>query len=206
MDVDASELSRVAPSLINSIVVPRPVAWASTLDEHGVGNLAPFSYFNVVCGNPPVVMVSFSAAGRKDTLTNVQRTGELVINVVSHDLRHEMVASSADVPAEVDEIAELRLETAPSVRVRPPRLAAAAAALECRLYEVHPVFTSTVIFARVEHVHVADEVIRDGRVIPELLAPVGRLGGSSYSTVGESYRIDRPADGATEVPVPSPNR
>lgn len=192
MEFDVSSLAAVQRvNLVNSLVVPRPIAWVGSLDAHGVGNLAPFSYFNLVSSSPPVVMVSFSA-GRKDSLANIVETEEFVVNVVSHDLRHPMVASAAEVASQVDEAEVTGLELVPSTAVAPPRLAAAAAALECRLHQVIPVYESHMVLGRIEHIYVADELIRQDRVVAELLAPVGRLGGSLYTTVTHSYRIDRP--------------
>jgi flavin reductase (DIM6/NTAB) family NADH-FMN oxidoreductase RutF len=180
--------------LVNSLVVPRPIAWLSTLNSDGVGNLAPFSYFNVVSSSPPILMVSFSPKGKKDSLANIRETGEFVVNVATHHLRHTMVVSAADVDDTVDEADLLGLPTAASVVVAPPRLAGASAAMECRVHDVIPVFGSTLVLGEVVHVHVDDEVIRDGRVVAELLCPVSRLGGSLYTTVTSTYKIARPAE------------
>jgi flavin reductase (DIM6/NTAB) family NADH-FMN oxidoreductase RutF len=185
--------------LINSLVVPRPIAWISTVDADGVGNLAPFSYFNVADGgSPPVLMVSFSPKGAKHSLDNIRSTGEFVVNIVSDWQRELMNASSAEFPSHVDELQELELPTAASTAVRPPRLAEAAAALECRTYGIHAVNDSTVVFGTVVHVHVRDELFVDGRVDPELLRPVARLGGSLYTTVESVYRMQRPGPIAKE--------
>jgi flavin reductase (DIM6/NTAB) family NADH-FMN oxidoreductase RutF len=180
--------------LVNSLVVPRPIAWLSTLNKQGVGNLAPFSYFNVVSSSPPVVMVSFSPKGKKDSLANIRESGEFVVNVATHHLRHTMVGSAADLDHGVDEAEALGLATIGSVTVAPPRIADASAALECRLHAVVPVFDSTVVLGLVQQVHVDDAVIRDGRVLPELLSPVSRLGGSLYATVTSTYKIARPPE------------
>src|SRR5215469_8893039 len=104
MEFDVSNLAAVdRVNLVNSLVVPRPIAWVGTANARGVGNLAPFSYFNLVSSAPPVVMVAFGGVGRKDSLANIIETEEFVVNVVSHDLRHPMVASAAEVAPEVDE-------------------------------------------------------------------------------------------------------
>lgn len=200
MDYSVNDLSeRDLEHLVNSLVVPRPIAWLSTTDNLGVGNLAPFSYFNVVSSSPPIVMVSFSPKGKKDSLANIRSSGEFVVNVATHRLRHSMVSSAADLEHGVDETEALGLSTTRSVTVAPPRLANAAAALECRLYKVIPVFGSTLVLGRVQHIYVDDEVIRDGRVPPELLCPVARLGGSLYATVTSTYRIPRPTESDPEV-------
>lgn len=195
MEVDAADLSVLdSERLINSLVIPRPIAWVSTVDAAGRGNLAPFSYFNVVSsGPPPAVMISFSPKGRKDTLRNLVETGEFVLNGAGHDLREEMVASSAEFALSVDEAEVLGLAMTPSTKVRPPRLAAARTALECTTIGTQAIDDSTIAFGRVVYLHVSDEVLRDGRPDPVLLAPVGRLGGSLYTTVSDVYKISRPA-------------
>lgn len=200
MEFDVTNLPALERvNLVNSLVVPRPIAWVGSVDARGVGNLAPFSYFNLVSSSPPVVMVAFGGTGRtdgqasrKDSLANIIETGEFVVNVVSHRLRHPMVASAAEVAEEVDEAEVTGLETVPSKRVTTPRLARAAAALECRLHQVIQVYESHMALGRIEHIYVADEVIRQDRVVAEILAPVARLGGALYTTVTHSYRIDRP--------------
>jgi flavin reductase (DIM6/NTAB) family NADH-FMN oxidoreductase RutF len=191
MDFATDRLSALqSERLINSLVIPRPIAWVTTVDAADCRNLAPFSYFNVVSGGvPPVVMVSFSPKGEKHTLDNLIATGEFVVNVVSAGLRDAMVKSSAPHPADVDETEFLGLETVPSVAVRPPRLALAPAALECRLLETKPVDAFVAAFGRVVHIHVADEVITAGRPDPTLIGAVGRLGGSHYTTVSDIYRL-----------------
>lgn len=195
MEYDVNSLSDLdLQHLVNSLVVPRPVAWISSQNRQGVGNLAPFSYFNAVSSAPPVVMVSFSPKGKKDSLTNIRETGEFVVNVATQHLRHTMVSSSADVDYGVDEAELLGLAMADSVVVRPPRIADARASMECRVHDLVPVFGSTVVLGRVVHVHVSDEVIRDGRVVAELLCPVSRLGGSFYATVTSAYKIQGPTE------------
>jgi flavin reductase (DIM6/NTAB) family NADH-FMN oxidoreductase RutF len=195
MHVDMSTLAPLeSERLINGIVVPRPIAWITSVDSAGRGNLAPFSYFNVVSGGTiPVVMVSFSSHGEKHSLANLAETGEFVVNVVSDELREAMVASSADVPAGTDEARLLGLATTSSTAVRPPRLADARAALECRTSDTLRIDDFTIAFGRVVHVYISDAVIRDGRVDPQLLAPVGRLGGSLYTTVSTIHRMPRPS-------------
>ena len=198
MDVATHKLSPLeSERLINSLVIPRPIAWITTVDLEGRRNLAPFSYFNVVSGgSPPVVMVSFSPKGPKHTLANLVATGEFVVNVVTGALREAMVASSAEVEAGVDETEVVGLETAPSAEVRPPRLAAAPAALECLLLETKGIDEFVVAFGRVVHIHVADDVLAGERPDALLIRPVGRLGGSLYTTVDETYRLDRPTKAA----------
>lgn len=185
--------------LVNSLVVPRPIAWLSTHNADGAGNLAPFSYFNVVSSSPPIVMVSFSPKGNKDSLVNIRASGEFVVNVSTHHLRHTMVSSAVDVEYGVDEAEILGLTTVAGTSVAAPRISEAAAAMECVVHDIIPVFGSTMVLGRVIYVHVDDRVIRRGRVLPELLCPVSRLGGSLYATVTETYKIARPADTDIEL-------
>lgn len=177
--------------LLTGIVVPRPIGWVSTVDATGQRNLAPHSYFNLVSSEPPVVL--FSSIGRKDTLRNIEAVGEFVVNVVSHELVEPMNLTSADFPPEEDEFSWAELEAVASTTVAPPRVNLAKVALECQLVEVRRVGNGNVIFGRVVFVHIDESVWRLGRVDPELLQPVGRLGGAAYATVKDVYKISRPS-------------
>ncbi|HVM00007.1 MAG TPA: flavin reductase family protein [Egibacteraceae bacterium] len=190
-DFDPHELApRECYFLLTSLVVPRPIAWVSTLSEAGTRNLAPHSYFNMISSYPPIV--HFTSTGVKDTLRNVRATGEFVVNVVSRDLLEVMNATAADFPPGEDEFAWAGLEPAPSATVAPPRVAAARASLECRMREVLSMGNGNMVFGDVLHVHVADGIWRDGRVAPELLEPVGRLSGGGYALVDEVTHLPRP--------------
>lgn len=176
--------------LITSLVVPRPIAWVSTLSESGARNIAPHSYYNIISSDPPIV--HFTSSGPKDTLRNVEATGEFVVNVVSRDLLEAMNTTAARFPPDEDELAWVGLETVPSDLVAPPRVAAAPAALECRLREVLTMGNGTMAFGEVVRVHVADEAWHEGRVVPEVLQPVGRLAGSDYLLLDAVTRLARP--------------
>lgn len=178
--------------LMTSLVVPRPIAWVSTLSSSGTRNLAPHSYFNAVSSDP--LILHFTSTGVKDSLTNVRVTGEFVVNVVSADLAEPMNLTAADFPPEEDEFTWARLEAAPSRFVAPPRVAAARAAFECKVNRVLEVGNGNMVFGDVLCIHVAEEVMRDGRVDPALLDPIGRLGGSSYTAAaGGLFDLKRPA-------------
>jgi flavin reductase (DIM6/NTAB) family NADH-FMN oxidoreductase RutF len=188
---DAEDLTGREPYfLLTSLVVPRPIAWVSTLAADGTANLAPHSYFNVISSQPPIV--HFTSTGEKDSLRNCRATGEFVVNVVSRELLEPMNLTSADFPADVSEFAWAELETAPSARVAPPRVARAKAALECRVVDVVSKGNGNMVFGEVLGFFVADDVWRDGRVDPEVLQPVGRLAGSAYAPLGEVLKIPRP--------------
>lgn len=180
---------REAYHLLTSLVVPRPIAWVSTLAEDGARNLAPHSYFNIISSDPPIV--HFTSSGLKDTLRNARATGEFVVNVVSRDVADAMNITAASFAPGEDEFDWAALDAEPSTVVSPPRVAGIKAALECRVREVLSMGNGTMVFGEVVHIHVADDVWRDGRVHPELLRPVGRLSGSDYTFVEEIHRLPR---------------
>lgn len=177
-------------TLLTSLVVPRPIAWISTLGTNGVRNLAPHSYYNIVSSAPPIV--HFTSSGAKDTLANVQATGEFVVNVVSRDLLAEMNATAAGLPPDEDEFRWADLEAVDSETVAPPRVARARAALECRRRQVLAMGNGTMVFGDVTRVVVDDAVWRDGRVDHTLLEPVGRLAGAAYALLTDTESLPRP--------------
>ncbi|MPZ68099.1 MAG: flavin reductase family protein [Actinobacteria bacterium] len=177
--------------LITSLVIPRPIAWVSSLSPDGILNLAPHSYFNIISSDP--LIVHFTSTGVKDSLTNVRATGEFVINIVTEDLLEQMNDSSTRFPPEENEFEWAGLETAPSVHVAPPRVAAAPAALECKLNQIVSLGNGNMVFGDVTAIHVDEAVMEDGRVMPDLLRPLARLGGSNYATVaGHTLKLPRP--------------
>lgn len=187
---DTEELEgREGYFLITSLVVPRPIAWVSSLSSDGVLNLAPHSYFNVISSGP--LIVHFTSTGVKDSLTNVKATGEFVINIVNEALLEPMNDTSANYPPEENEFEWAGLETAPSVRVAPPRVARAPAALECKLIRIVSLGNGNMVFGDVVAIHVDEGVLVDGRVDPDLLKPVGRLSGGGYTTVA-GHTLSRP--------------
>jgi flavin reductase (DIM6/NTAB) family NADH-FMN oxidoreductase RutF len=190
--IDPADLTqRRVYRLLTMLVVPRPIAWVSTLSADGTPNVAPHSFFNVMSSEPPVVHVTSS--GEKDTLRNVRDTGEFVINVVTRDLLEQMNLTAADFPAHEDEFAWAGLEQAPSQVVATPRVAASPAALECRLRLVVEIGTGRMIFGDVVRIHVADDLWDDeGRIPPERLDPVGRLGGPNYVMTDDVRELARP--------------
>jgi flavin reductase (DIM6/NTAB) family NADH-FMN oxidoreductase RutF len=175
--------------LLTGLVVPRPIAWVSTVAADGTRNVAPHSYFNLVSHDPP--HVGFSATGVRDTLTNVRASGEFVVNVVSADLVESMNLTATDFPPQEDEFDWAGLAAAPAARVAAPRVARARAHLECRLAQEVPVGSATLVIGEVVHVHVDPAVWRDGRVDPVLLDPVGRLAGTGYARLGEVFQLSR---------------
>ncbi len=176
--------------LLNSIVVPRPIAWVSTRSADGVGNLAPHSFFTVACVDPPIISVT--SVGAKDTLRNVQETGEMVVSLANRPLLDAINASSAPYAAEVDEADDLGLEMAPSTAVSVPRVAASPASIECTLHSVHELGNSWLILGRVVGIQVDDAVLRDGHPEFTLLEPLSRLGKNEWGLPPEVIKVDRP--------------
>lgn len=176
--------------LLTALVVPRPIAWISTVSVDGIANLAPFSFFNVASGTPPMVL--FVSVGRTDTLDNVRATGEFVVNIANESLAEQVNASSAHLAPEVDEAAELGLATEPSLRVAPRRVAASPASIECRLFDATEVGDSTVVIGEVVAMTVADAVLDGQHPRFETMAPVARLGDDEWGAPSRVVRRDRP--------------
>jgi flavin reductase (DIM6/NTAB) family NADH-FMN oxidoreductase RutF len=186
--------------LLTGLVVPRPIAWVSTLGADGVRNVAPHSYFNVVSHDPPHVM--FSSTGVKDTLRNLRATGEFVVNLVTMDLVEEMNATATDLPPGVDEFDWIGLDAAPSRTVAAPRVARAKAHFECRVVHDLAVGNGNLVVGEVTHVHVDPSVWSGGRIDPALLDPVCRLAGTSYAGLGEVFKLPRPSWAEVETASP----
>lgn len=182
-----------------ALVAPRPIGWISTLSADGIANLAPYSFFNAVASRPDMVM--FSSDGWKDSIRNIRDTGEFVCNLVSEALTDAMNQSSASVAPDVDEFRLAGLETAPSALVRPPRVAAAPAALECRLSEIVELKRAdgaatghVMAIGEVVGIHIDDAFIRDGRFDIAAVRPVARLGYRDYVRFGEMFELSRPGE------------
>jgi flavin reductase (DIM6/NTAB) family NADH-FMN oxidoreductase RutF len=160
-------------TLVTSLVVPRPVAWISTLDPSGHKNLAPYSYFNLVADMPPHVV--FSSIGVKDTLRNIRATGEFVVNLAGREQLAALDVTAADPPPGRSEFDLGGVTVVPSRRVRPPRVREAKAHLECRAVHEVPAGNGYVVIGRVVHIHVDPSVWLSRRVAPERYDPVVRL-------------------------------
>lgn len=201
MQLDFTDLTpQEAYRWLAATVTPRPIAWVSTLSAEGISNLAPFSFFQVISDDPPTLMVNVNARGDgslKDSLRNVQATGELVIQLVSADQAEAMNASAAQLPHGVSEFEHCGIATQAAERVKPPRVAGAAVAFECALAEVMPYPHGRpncyLIFARVLLAHIDDRVLdAQGRIDPAKLDLVGRLGGRAYCHTREVFELTRP--------------
>lgn len=184
-----------------ALVAPRPIGWFTTLSETGQVNLAPYSYFNAVGDDPPVVMFSGGTRDttpRKDSVRNAEETGEFVHNLVSWDLHKQMNETSAEVEHGVDETDLAGLEMAPSHLVKAPRVKAAPAALECRYLQTVEIpqngekGPNRVVFGEVVGIYIDDSILRDGRVDLSAVRPVARLGYAEYAVVDTIFRMLRP--------------
>ncbi|MGH3317416.1 MAG: flavin reductase family protein [Nocardioidaceae bacterium] len=175
--------------LLNSVVVPRPIAWVSTISGDGVDNLAPHSFFTVACVDPPVVQ--FTSVGRKDSLHNVEATREFVVNLAPEPLFEQVNATGTDFPHGVSEFDAVGLAREPSKHVAPPRVAESPVALECRLQGTLSFGDSTLVFGRVVHAAITSDVLDDSHPMVERLRPLARLGRNEWTTLGEVREISR---------------
>ncbi len=185
-----------------ALVAPRPIGWISTLARDGTANLAPYSFFNAISDDPPMVM--FASGGgetpdrRKDSHRNAEETGEFVANIVPYALREAMSASSTTMPAAVDEFAFAHVAAAPSVMVRAPRVRDAAASLECRTHQVlrlpsdDPDRQNVMVIGLVIGIHITDDAIVDGRVDVRRYRPLARLGYFDYTSVESVFSMAFP--------------
>ena len=190
VDFDPAEMDpRGFYRLLNSVVVPRPIAWVSTRSEEGVDNLAPHSFFTVACAAPPVVQ--FTSVGRKDSQLNAEATREFVVNLAPEALFEQVNASATNFPADRDEFEEVGVEREASLRVRPPRVAGSPVALECVMQGTVSFGASTVVFGRVVHAAIAEEVMVDGHPEIDRLRPLARLGRDEWGLLGEIRTISR---------------
>lgn len=203
MVVDPAALSRRdAYRWLIACLIPRPVAWVSTLSPAGIPNLAPFSFFGGVTSDPPTVMVSVGrrrSGERKDTAANLLATREAVIHIPDRARAAAMVASSAEVGAEVDEFDLAGLAKVPAERVKPWRVALAPLAMEAVLERHLEVGAGPVdvFLLRVVLYQVADEMLVDGLPDPRRLAAIGRLGGDLYTDTSAAFNIPRPGTGGS---------
>jgi flavin reductase (DIM6/NTAB) family NADH-FMN oxidoreductase RutF len=196
---------RQAYRLMTSVVVPRPIAWITSVGADGTVNLAPYSYFNGVTSRPPIIAVSIAQrrGTPKDTARNIESTGAFVVNVVDEAHAELMNRSATEYPYGVSEVSELGLELVPGETVDVPRLAGVPAALECRLLQTVPVGDPPVahVLGRVTAVALAETVAYDPDqgVDVETLHPVGRLGQNRYTFIRELFEMDR-------IPYPPPGK
>lgn len=182
-------------------VVPRPIAWVSTLNAEGVPNLAPYSFFNVVCKNPPTILFCPGVRGTdgllKDSYTNVRANQEFVVNIVSEELAEAMNKTATELPSEVDEFKYAGLTTAASKMIAAPRVAESPVSFECTVSQIIDVGNGSpgsgwVVLGEVLHIHVSDEVLLPNyRIDLDKLNPIGRLSGPSYARISDRFEMKR---------------
>lgn len=197
MEISVDTLSsRERYKLMTGAIVPRPIAWVSSLAQDGTPNLAPFSYFNAVSASPPVLMFSagmHSDDRPKDTLVNIEASGEFVVNIVTEAVVEAMNASAVVAPRGVNEFAFAGVTEAPSQTVKAPRVLESPVQFECELMDIYRVGNNSVVFGRIKHIRVADEVLLDSyKIDANALRPVGRLAGTTYSRVRDLFDLVRP--------------
>ena len=196
----ATMAARDAYTWMTSLILPRPIAWVSTIDAAGRSNLAPFSFFNGVTSSPPTLLfipVNLRDGAKKDTVLNLEAVPECVVHVVPRALAEKMNACAARLPHGESEFSAFGIESVPSARVRPPRVAEAPAAFECGVRQIVPVgegaMAAHVVICDILCLHVRDELVgADGVVDEARLDAVGRLGGEAYTTTRDRFSLSRP--------------
>lgn len=199
IDPSQSDSKSVYKILIGAIV-PRPIAFVTTLNPEGKGNLAPFSFFNGVSSKPPAVMIAITRkkdGSKKDTLINIEATREFVVNSANEWLIEPLNQCSAEFPYGVDEMVKVGLTPLPSKKVRPHRVKEAAIHLECKLYDTLEVGdgsegSSTIVVGTIVMAHVASTAYKNGRIMIDELKPISRLGGLSYGHTSDIFDLPRP--------------
>jgi len=201
MIVDPATTPRadVYRAMIRSIL-PRPIAWVSSVASDGVTNLAPFSFFTAISADPPTLCFAPGRrsidGSKKDTLRNIEETGEFVVNIVGEDTAEKMNETATDYPSDISEFEEVGLTPAPSVVVKAPRVAESPVNFECRKYDIISIGPdgpggAALVIGEIVRIHVAERVLREGKIDPALLRPIGRLGGMEYTRTRDRFVMTR---------------
>jgi len=200
MQFDPNDLEHSAVyKLLTGAVIPRPIGWIATIDNNGVNNLAPFSYFNAVGDDPPHVMFSTTRGNEtnKDTLNNVLSNKQFVVNMVTEELTEKMNATSQAVTSDIDEFELAGLTPIPSVKIKPMRVKESKVTFECEMVhhyflEDHKNGGACIIVGRIVMMHYDESILTDNyKINLETYKPVARLAGSNYSKLGEIFSIKR---------------
>lgn len=187
--------------ILTGSILPRPIGWISTINDAGQPNLAPFSFFNAVCGNPPHVMfapmIRSSDGQQKDTLNNLRSVPEFVANIATEPLVQAMNISSTEFPAQVDEFFAAQLTPVPSIKVRPYRVAESPINFECQVVRIVDIGdqpgSGSVVIGKVVYMHIQDDLLIEGDKIDLVkLQPIGRLAGNAYCRVTDVFHLQRP--------------
>ncbi len=185
--------------LLTGAIIPRPIGWISTVDLKGIHNLAPFSYFNAVCDDPPHVMFSTVRGNdtNKDTLNNILANGQFVVNMVTEDLAEKMNATAQAFTADIDEFDTVGVSKIPSVIIKPMRVLESLITFECEMVhhyfiENHKTGGACIIIGRIVMMHFDESILLDNyKINLETYKPISRLAGSNYSKIGEIFSIKR---------------
>ena len=183
----------------NAIVTPRPIGWIATRGRDGRDNLAPYSFFNAVAYTPPQVMFASTSAkpdrgDTKDSVANIRESGVFCVNIVAHAMRDAMNATSGAYPRETDEFDLAGIARADCREIACARVAAAPAALECRLSQIVPLagISNFAVFGEVVGVHIREDILVDGRIDVTRFQPLARLGYMDYARITEVFALARP--------------
>ncbi len=195
MDIRTSDIDRKRIyKLMTSTIVPRPIAWISTVSKDGVFNVAPFSYFAGVSSSPPLLMVSVGSketGEKKDTWKNIEETGEFVVNIVTKQLLEKMNITSIAFDEDIDEFKEADLTPEPSLIVKAPRIKESPINIECKKFEIINIGKMGIIFGEIVNFHIKDELLNEkGYVDTKKIEIVGRLGGAEYCIISENNTIE----------------
>ena len=200
MKIDFDNFShRECYQLLTGMILPRPIAWVSTVGEDGTFNLAPFSFFTGITSKPPLICISIGPrrGEKKDTLKNIEFAGDFVINIVNESLAQKMNQTSADYPSNVSEFVETRLTPLSSDKVKSPRLAESPINMECKLRQILTFGEqnqgSNLIIGEVVRAHVQDALLKDAAIDAAGLGAIGRLSGNQYCHVKDIFEIKRPS-------------
>ena len=201
MQFNPVELSTVAiKKLMTGTIVPRPIAWISTINADGQPNLAPFSFFNAVCPQPPTLLfcpeVRSTDGKLKDTLRNILESGEFVVNVVTEELAEAMNATATEFPPEINEFELAGVTAVPSMLVKPPRVAESPVNFECKLTQIVEIGegkgSGSVVIGEILYMHIRDDVLLpDHKIDVRALKPVSKLAGPEFSHLGDIFDMLR---------------
>lgn len=201
MQIDPAKTSqRNIYKILSGAIIPRPIAWVSSISDEGITNLAPFSFFNMVGDDPPHIMFSTVRTGdkNKDTLNNVLATKQFVVNLATEDLVEKMNDTSANLPSNESEFDFAGLTPARSVFIKPPRVQESPVSMECELVhhyslEGHQNGGATIMIGRIVMIHIDESILLDDfKINMETYRPVARLAGANYAGLGEIFSIKRP--------------
>jgi len=207
MQYDPRDLKpRERYKVLTSFVLPRPIAWVTTLGPTGVVNAAPFSFFNAICGKPP--LLAFAPALRvrgegtavrgeaKDTLRNIRETGEFVVNVVTYDVAEAMNLTSGEYDSSVNEFELAKLTPRQSKMVKPPQVAESSVNFECKVYQIldfsSPPQGGSLVIGEIVSIQIDEKHLKDGRIDGDSLDLIGRMGGIQYSRTTDRFQLVRP--------------